>query len=131
MTANDPHQRPQHNSNKKKRLLAAAFAAALAGSAAAADFSVSGNLDLGFAFHTLSTKSFDGTVTRTRGLSMENGYSSPSDIVLRGSDELGNGLKASFFLDSAFKADHGVLGQGGRLFGREASLTLSGSFGRV
>ena len=56
-----------------KRLLAAALAAALAGTSAAADFTVYGNLDLGFAFHTLSTKSFDGSVTRTQSFSMENG----------------------------------------------------------
>jgi predicted porin len=44
---------------------------------------------------------------------------------LRGSEDLGNGIKAVFRLESGFSIDDGNMGQGGRLFGREASVGLS------
>jgi predicted porin len=44
---------------------------------------------------------------------------------LRGSEDLGGGLKAVFRLEGGFNIDDGNLGQGGRLFGREASVGLS------
>lgn len=50
---------------------------------------------------------------------------------LKGSEDLGNGYKVSFKLESGFNGDDGTMGQSGRLFGREAGLTLSGPFGSV
>lgn len=44
---------------------------------------------------------------------------------LRGAEDLGNGVKAVFQLESGFSADTGVQGQGGRLFGRQAWVGLS------
>ena len=44
---------------------------------------------------------------------------------LRGSEDLGGGLKAVFRLEGGFNIDDGNLGQGGRLFGREATVGLS------
>lgn len=44
---------------------------------------------------------------------------------LRGSEDMGGGLKAVFKLESGFNIDDGTSGQGGRLFGREASVGLS------
>lgn len=40
-------------------------------------------------------------------------------------------MTVSFKLENGFDADSGKLGQDGRLFGREASLTLAGAFGQV
>lgn len=51
--------------------------------------------------------------------------SAPSLWGLRGSEDLGGGLKASFALESGFAIDSGVLLQGGRLFGRQAYVSLS------
>ena len=50
---------------------------------------------------------------------------------LRGSEDLGNGLKAVFTLESGFGSDNGALQQGGRAFGRKAFVGLSGSWGKV
>lgn len=50
---------------------------------------------------------------------------------LRGSEDLGGGLKAVFQLESGFAPDTGVLMQNGRLFGREATVGLAGSWGQV
>ena len=49
---------------------------------------------------------------------------------IRGSEDLGGGLKANFTLESGISLDTGVQGQG-RLFGRQAFVGLSGSFGTV
>lgn len=48
---------------------------------------------------------------------------------LRGSEDLGNGLKAVFTLESGFAIDDGTSAQGGRLFGRQAFVGLEGDFG--
>lgn len=60
-----------------------------------------------------------------------NTASSPSRWGLRGSEDLGGGLRANFVLESGFGADTGTLGQGGRLFGRQAHVGLSGPWGSV
>lgn len=52
-------------------------------------------------------------------------------LGLKGSEDLGNGYKVSFKLESGFSSDDGTMNQSGRLFGREAGLTLSGPFGSV
>ncbi|WP_082535904.1 porin [Methylibium sp. Root1272] len=46
---------------------------------------------------------------------------------LKGTEDLGGGLSALFRLESGFSLDDGTLGQGGRLFGREAVVGLSSS----
>lgn len=46
---------------------------------------------------------------------------------LRGSEDLGGGLRAVFQLESGFAPDTGTLMQNGRLFGREATVGLAGS----
>lgn len=53
----------------------------------------------------------------------------PSRWGMRGSEDLGNGLKAEFVLESGFAPDTGTSGQGGRLFGRQAYVGLSGKWG--
>lgn len=50
---------------------------------------------------------------------------------LRGTEELGSGLKAVFLLENGFDPDTGRSAQGGRLFGRSAYVGLNGAWGRV
>ena len=50
---------------------------------------------------------------------------------LRGSEDLGSGLKALFVLESGFQSDTGAANAAGSLFGREAWVGLAGNFGRV
>ena len=51
---------------------------------------------------------------------------------LRGSEDLGNGLKAIFVLENGFNLSNGKLGQNGREFGRQAFVGLSSDqFGSV
>lgn len=49
----------------------------------------------------------------------------PSRFGLRGVEDLGGGLKASFVLESGIALDSGALNYGGRLFGRQANVSLS------
>ena len=64
---------------------------------------------------------------------MENGQEFGFHWGLRGSEDLGNGLKLDFVLESGIESDTGNLDtkQGGRFFGREAQMTFSGSFGAL
>jgi len=55
----------------------------------------------------------------------------PSRIGFRGSEDLGNGLKAIWTLENGFAPDNGGLNQGGRLFGRQAWVGLSGDWGAL
>lgn len=55
----------------------------------------------------------------------------PSRLGFRGTEDLGGGLQALFVLETGFGLDTGVMGQGARLFGRQANLGLKGSFGTV
>lgn len=49
----------------------------------------------------------------------------PSLWGLRGTEDLGGGLRASFALENGFTSDAGTLLQGGRIFGRQANVALS------
>jgi Outer membrane protein (porin) len=53
----------------------------------------------------------------------------PSLWGLRGKEDLGGGLSAVFLLESGFAPSQGTLNQGGRLFGRQAYVGLSGPWG--
>jgi len=77
----------------------------------------------------------DLAVERVKGATslvrLTSGQQQGSRWGLRGVEDLGGGLKASFVLESGFNADAGTSGQGGRLFGRQAFLGLGGDWGTV
>lgn len=112
-----------------KTLLAAAVAFAFAGSAAAADVQMYGLINLGMSY----VHSDNDQGLKTDKFTMENAQEFGSRWGLRGSEDLGNGTKISFVLESGFEADTGALDskQNGRLFGRESSISLSGKYGTV
>lgn len=55
----------------------------------------------------------------------------PSRWGLRGREDLGGGYAVQFVLESGFNVRGGDLGQGGRLFGRQAWVGLSGPYGML
>jgi len=55
----------------------------------------------------------------------------PSRIGFRGSEDLGDGLRAVFVLEEGFSPDTGTLNQGGRAWGRQAFVGLTGSWGQI
>ena len=54
-----------------------------------------------------------------------------SRVGVRGSENLGGGLRAEFVIENGFAPDMGTAAQGGRLFGRQAWVGLSGPWGTV
>lgn len=112
----------------KKSLIALAVAsAAMAGSAYAANVEVYGLIDtsLAYVYADPDASGVDGSGKFT----MENAREFGSRFGLRGSEDLGNGMKVGFVLESGIKSDSGELDQNGRLFGREAHINLTGDFG--
>lgn len=65
----------------------------------------------------------------TRGIA--SGHSAGSRVGLRGAESLGGQLKAFFVLENGLQLDTGMADQGGLLFGREASVGVESSFGRI
>lgn len=116
----------------KKQILACAVAAAFATGAVAAEVTIYGDVNTGLLYNY--TKK--GTQESTNSFKLESGISGATRWGVKGGEDLGNGYSVSFDLQSGFDADTGTLGQGGRLFGREARLTVAGpvgelSFGRM
>ena len=64
---------------------------------------------------------------------VESGKMTTSNWGIRGSEDLGGGLKASFSIESFFRADVGAVGRfnGDPMFTRSAWVGLSGGFGSV
>lgn len=104
----------------------AAFSALAAASAVQAQsVTLYGIIDTGI--ETVSNTAAGGTITRVPS----NTGIFASRWGMRGKEDLGGGLAAVFTLESGFGPDTGAMGQGGRLFGRQALVGLSGDWGAV
>lgn len=62
---------------------------------------------------------------------MTSGVNQGSRFGLLGSEDLGSGLKAIFRLENGFDVTNGRLGQGGLMFGRQAYVGLSNTYGTL
>lgn len=111
----------------KKLALASALACAFT-AASAADVQIYGKVDVGLAFTSVDN-GIDSS--RENNLSMLSGQTAGSRVGLRGTEDLGNGYKVGFILETGFNPDSGTLGQGSRLFGREAEVHVQGGFGTL
>lgn len=112
----------------KKTLLAAALLAGFAG-AAQAETSVTlyGIIDTGIGYNKVDVPGYDHS-----RVGMINGVQSGSRWGLRGTEDLGDGLRAVFTLESGFDSSDGDQAQGDRLFGRQATIGLaSDSWGQL
>ena len=106
----------------KKTLAAAALLGAFAGSAVAADVMLYGVVDYGLQYtHVDSDKANTDAVDNFQ---LSSGNQSGARFGLKGSEDLGNGVKAGFHLENGFSADTGSLAQNSRLF-------VNGAFGEV
>ena len=111
----------------KKTLAAAAILGAFAGSAFAADVTLYGVIDTGFNYtHVDKTGAAD-----TDTFQMKSGQNSGPRFGLKGTEDLGNGLKVGFNLENSFNSDDGTLDASGRLFHRESLVWVSGAFGEI
>jgi predicted porin len=118
----------------KKSLLALAALGAFA-SAAHAQSSVTlyGIIDAGLTYvNSDYTVKSSGAFTGGSLFAMQSGILQGSRWGLKGSEDLGGGLKTVFQLENGFNVFSGALGQGSRMFGRQAYVGLSsGSWGTV
>lgn len=107
----------------KKSLTALALGAALlSGSALAANVEVYGLIDTSLAY--VYTDADHRDRDSDGELKLNTGREFGSRVGLRGTEDLGNGTKIGFVLESGFASDTGALEQNGRLFGREAHIDL-------
>ena len=114
----------------KKTLAALAVLGAFgATSAFAADVTLYGLVDYGFNYQHIDGD-VDG-VDAVDNFKMMSGQNSGSRFGLKGTEDLGNGLKVIFQLENGFSADDGTFSTSGTLFDRQASLALNGAFGEV
>lgn len=107
-----------------KQILAAAIAAVVCGAASAqSNVEIYGLMDVGLEHVTNANASGDGVTKVTTG------GSNNSRLGFRGTEDLGNGLKAVYNLEAGILADTGA--SDGPLFRRQSNVGLQGSFGRV
>ena len=115
----------------KKSLIAVAVLGATAFSVQAADVTMYGKVDTGLQYQSNEITILDQTVVDTDSFTMENGLNSASRFGVKGSEDLGNGMKVSFQLENGFKADSGEFKTEGKLFDRQATVAVSSDFGTL
>ena len=114
----------------KKTLIAAAIAALSSSAVFAGSVTAYGLLDTSLSF--VHSDSDIDAVGKRDNFTLENGLENGSRWGLRGREDLGNGLQLGFNLESGIESDTGAFDakQGGRLFGREALISVGGDFGK-
>ncbi|MCL2022349.1 MAG: porin [Betaproteobacteria bacterium] len=109
----------------QKKLIALAVAALASGAALAqSNVTVYGTVDVGFAHRSSNmaprTKSQQG---------INSGQSAPSLIGFKGVEDLGNGNKVLFVLESGFHTDNGAHRSENSFFNQQAFLGMTGDWG--
>ena len=114
----------------KKTLLAAALVTGFAGVAQAeSSVTLYGLVDAGYGFQQLETKyrgAYENGKITQRDIGVYSGVLNGNRWGLKGTEDLGNGTSAIFVLESGFDLADGRSLQGGRLFGRQAYVGLTG-----
>lgn len=112
----------------KNRRLALLLATTISAPAfAQSSVTLYGVVDTGIEFITHASP-MGGSVAR---MPVIGGGDVPSRWGIRGSEDLGGGLKSIFTLESGFSASNGTMQQSNRLFGRQAFVGLSSSYGEL
>ncbi|GHU10386.1 porin [Betaproteobacteria bacterium] len=109
----------------QQKIIALAVAALASGAVfAQSNVEIYGLADVGFSHRNDNVAAGVGSKN-----SIDSGIQSGSRIGFRGTEDLGNGLKALFTLEAGYGLDDGNSKQSGRLFGRQSFVGLTGSFG--
>jgi predicted porin len=121
-------KQPERKTLMQKKLIALSVAALASGAAFAqsSNVQVYGLVDVGFSHRNDSYTKGTGSQN-----AIDDGLSTGSRLGFKGTEDLGNGLKALFTLEAGFATDTGNHRQSNRLFGRQAFLGLTGNFGTV
>jgi predicted porin len=111
----------------KKKIIAGAVLSVLSGAVfAQSSLTIYGLIDAGVVVERNGV--YNGGKTTTK---LDGGVNGGSRIGFKGVEDLGGGLSAIFTIESGFTGDTGASGQGGRLFGRQSFVGLTGGFGTV
>jgi len=111
----------------QKKIIALAIAG-LASTAAFAQTNVTiyGSVDYGYSYR------YDNMTSGNRNISgIDGGQAQGNRLGFKGVEDLGNGLKAVFLLESGFFGDTGVDHTSGSMFSRQAYMGLTGGFGTL
>ena len=103
-------------------VLVAAALAAPSLALAQSNVTVYGLIDLNLGYEMSGSQRYEG---------VGHGELNGSRLGFRGTEDLGNGNKALFVLESGFDPSTGLAEQGGRLFGRQSFVGLENGLGRV
>ncbi len=117
----------------KKSLLVAALITGFAG-AAQAETSVTlyGILDGGINYQQFKGTDAAGNSFKATNTGFANGVQSGNRWGLKGSEDLGDGLKAIFVLEGGFNLGTGAQGSSGRIFDRQSTVGLqSDAWGKL
>jgi predicted porin len=106
----------------KKTIVAAAILGAFSAAHAQSSVTLYGIIDAGITYANKVATTGGGHDSLWK---YGDGVASGSRWGLRGTEDLGGGLKALFVLENGFDSGTGVLGQGGREFGRQAYVGVS------
>lgn len=120
----------------KKTLAAVAVLGAFAGTALAADVTLYGKIDGGLNYtHQKVESQTDGAgpvhSASSDDFTFKSGQNSGSRFGLKGTEQITDGLTVGFQLENGFSVDDGKMGQGSRLFGREARVYVQTEFGEI
>ena len=116
----------------KKSLIALAVLASSGAAMAQSSVTLYGLVDAYVGHTSTTTTTYVGTVgtsVKTNQNVVNSSGANNSRWGLKGTEDLGNGLKANFVLESGFATDDGTAV--GAQFGRQAFVGLSGDFGAV
>ena len=107
----------------KKSLIALACASAFAGSANAQSLTTYGIVDMGFVAESGGTAGSIDKIT--------SGAQSGTRLGFKGTEDLGNNMKALFVLETGIAADKGGFNQGGFAFARQSFVGLQSDAGTL
>lgn len=112
----------------QKKLIALAIASLVAAPAfAQSNVTIYGLVDVGYTWRGDNVDDNIGSMQ-----AINSGQASGSRLGFKGTEDLGNGLKALFTIEAGFTADDGRSAQGGRAWGRQTFAGLTGnSWGTV
>ncbi|HXZ10063.1 MAG TPA: porin, partial [Paraburkholderia sp.] len=106
-----------------KKVLTTALLATFAGAAhAQSSVTLYGIIDAGVSYVNHSKNATGGSSNLFK---YDDGVAQGSRWGLRGTEDLGGGLKAIFLLESGFNSGNGTMGQSSTLFGRQAFVGLT------
>jgi len=115
----------------KKSLIALAVLAASGAAMAQSSVTLYGVADAFVGSKDLNTVNAAGVVSKTRQTVIDTNGLNSSRWGLRGTEDLGGGLKALFVLESGLNIDTGAATGGTTLFNRQAFVGLNSGFGTV